>query len=354
MTPTEQVFDWIEHTQLSEWIAGPSMLAFPTILTVHVLGTEFLAGTSAAIALRNPRCARQIPLGRLELFYPILWVALAANVVSGTLLLIGYPYKAFTNPLFYVKLSLIALALYLVVKIPERSAAQSARRQAARGSGDVDARKGPRSPLACLLDGRDRGRALPRLHLHLAAGRHTRRLLKGIAMFTEPEFAQPWELWVRATALHHFIAHNGAWLWPIFQTLHYFGLSLLLGTVGLFDLRVLGVGKAVPPATLHKLIPIGIAGFVLNLLTGIWFFFGFPEQYFYNPSFQLLLAFVAIAGLNVAVFYLTDAFREVKLMPGGADAPLRAKLIAGTSLSAWVAVLACGRLITFYRPPFFH
>jgi hypothetical protein len=173
-------------------------------------------------------------------------------------------------------------------------------------------------------------------------------------MFTEPELAQPWELWVRATELHQFIAQNGSWLWPIFQTLHYFGLSLLLGTVGLFDLRVLGVGKAVPPATLHKLIPFGIAGFVLNLLTGIWFFFGFPEQYFYNPSFQLLLAFVALAGVNVAVFYLTDAFREVKLMSAGADAPLRAKLIAGTSLSAWVAVLICGRLITFYRPPFRH
>ena len=39
-------------------------------------------------------------------------------------------------------------------------------------------------------------------------------------------------------------------------------------------------------------------GFLLNLLTGIWFFFGFPEQYFYNPSFQLLLTFVAIAGIN--------------------------------------------------------
>ena len=173
-------------------------------------------------------------------------------------------------------------------------------------------------------------------------------------MFTEFETAQPWELWVRATQLHQFIKQNEYWLWPIFQTLHYFGLSLLLGTVGLFDLRVLGVGKAVPPAALHKLIPFGIAGFVLNLLTGIWFFFGFPEQYFYNPSFQLLLTFVVIAGLNVAVFYLTDAFAEVKLMPGGADARLRAKVIAGTSLLAWTAVLICGRLITFYRPPFFH
>src|SRR5580704_5738735 len=117
MTPTQQFFDWIEHTDLSEWIAGPSMLAFPTILTVHVLGTGFLAGTSSVIALRILGVARQAPLGRLDVFYPILWVALAANVVSGTLLLIGYPYKAFTNPLFYVKLSLVVLAIYLVVKI---------------------------------------------------------------------------------------------------------------------------------------------------------------------------------------------------------------------------------------------
>jgi len=99
------------------WIRGESMLAFPLILTVHVLGTGFLAGTSSVIALRILGVARQVPLGLLEKFYPILWVALTANVVSGTLLLIGYPYKAFTNPLFYVKLSLIALAVYLVVRI---------------------------------------------------------------------------------------------------------------------------------------------------------------------------------------------------------------------------------------------
>jgi hypothetical protein len=117
VTPAEQAFDWIEHTQLSVWIRGESMLAFPTILTVHVLGTAFLAGTSSAIALRILGVARQVPLRLLELFYPILWVALAANAASGTLLLTGYPYKAFTNPLFYVKLTLIALAIYLVVKI---------------------------------------------------------------------------------------------------------------------------------------------------------------------------------------------------------------------------------------------
>jgi hypothetical protein len=80
MTPTEQVFDWIEHTDLSVRISGV-VLAFPTILTVHLLGTGFLAGTSSAIALRILGVARRVQLALLEVFYPIPWVALAANAV---------------------------------------------------------------------------------------------------------------------------------------------------------------------------------------------------------------------------------------------------------------------------------
>ncbi len=173
-------------------------------------------------------------------------------------------------------------------------------------------------------------------------------------MFIEPEFPEPWELWIRATFLHQFVADNGVWLWPLLESLHFLGLSLLFATIGVFDLRVLGVGRAIPPGALHRLIPIGIAGFALNAVTGVIFFTGFPEQYFYNTAFWWKGTFMAIAGLNVAAFYLTASFREVKLLPAGADAPFRAKLIAGTSLGAWCAVLICGRLLTFYRPPFFH
>jgi hypothetical protein len=172
-------------------------------------------------------------------------------------------------------------------------------------------------------------------------------------MFTEPDLPEPWELWVRATALHRFISDH-YWMWPTMETLHYIGLSALLGTVGAFDLRVLGMAKAIPPATLHKLIPIGLAGFAVNFITGIGFFSGFPEQYFYNPSFWWKGIFMAIAAMNVGLFYLTPAFAQVKTMRGGADAPWNAKLMAGVSLSAWVLVLICGRLLTFFRPPLFH
>ena len=117
MTPLEAGFDWIERTPLSMWVRGESMLAFPLILSMHTLGMGFLAGTSAGIDLRLLGLANRVPLSALAKFYPVMWLALALNFASGTLLLIGYPYKAFTNPLFYVKLTLIAAAVYLVVRI---------------------------------------------------------------------------------------------------------------------------------------------------------------------------------------------------------------------------------------------
>jgi hypothetical protein len=46
-----------------------------------------------------------------------LWIALTANFISGVLLLSAYPYKAFTNPVFYLKLTLIALAVFLMLRI---------------------------------------------------------------------------------------------------------------------------------------------------------------------------------------------------------------------------------------------
>ena len=164
---------------------------------------------------------------------------------------------------------------------------------------------------------------------------------------------EPWEIWVRSTALSSFVLKNGGWLWPLCETLHFIGLSLLIGTVGLFDLRVLGVAKAIPPAALHRLIPWGLGGFAINLLTGITFFSGFPEQYAYNSAFHWKLVFMSVAALNAALFY-TAAFREVRTLGAGAQAALRARIITGVSLASWLGVLVCGRLLTFYRPPFFH
>jgi hypothetical protein len=164
----------------------------------------------------------------------------------------------------------------------------------------------------------------------------------------------PWEIWVRSTWLHAFVVAHEPWVWPLCETLHYLGLSLLLGTVGLFDLRVLGIAKGVSPRALHRLVPWGVAGYGLNVLTGIVFFSGHPDQYFYNNAFRFKALFMAVAGANILVFYFTSIVEDMKSMAPGAKAALLVKLVGGISLSMWIGVLICGRLLTFFRPPFFH
>ena len=117
MTGIEQFFDWLEHTGISLWVRGESLLAFPAILTVHTIGMGFLAGTNWAIAARILGVAPGVPVNVLERFYPVIWTAFAANAISGVLLFLGYPYKAVTNPVFYAKLSFIAIGIVLVLKI---------------------------------------------------------------------------------------------------------------------------------------------------------------------------------------------------------------------------------------------
>ena len=63
---------------------------------------------------------------------------------------------------------------------------------------------------------------------------------------------------------------------------------------------------------------------------------------------------MAIAGANILFFYGSTAFGEMKMLGPNDDASFRIRLIAGTSLTAWIGVLICGRLLTWFRPPFFH
>jgi hypothetical protein len=139
------------------------------------------------------------------------------------------------------------------------------------------------------------------------------------------------------------------WGWPFCETVHFLGLSLLIGTIGMFDLRLLGMGRRVPIRALHKLVPWGVFGYVISLITGIMFLATEPDQYIFNSAFHWKVLFMAVAGLNMATFYLT-VFRRVKSLGSGEDAERPAKLIAGLSLFLWIGVILFGRMLTFYRP----
>ena len=107
-----------------------------------------------------------------------------------------------------------------------------------------------------------------------------------------------------------------SWGWPTVESLHFLGLSLLIGCIGLWDLRLLGVARGVPMDALHRLVPWGVGGYALNLCTGFLFVVSAPNQYLYNPAFQIKLSLMAIAGLNILVFY-RFAFRPVRAAAAG-------------------------------------
>jgi hypothetical protein len=159
-------------------------------------------------------------------------------------------------------------------------------------------------------------------------------------------------LWLEHTWMSAFMTKT-TWGWWTCQTLHFTGLCMLFGTVALFDLRLLGWGKRVPIAGLHKLIPIGIAGFVINAVTGFMFLAGTPSQFLYNNAFRLKMVFVVLAGVNIVVFY-RFVLRKIQDLPPGMPTPYAARIVGAVSLLAWIGVVACGRMLPFFRPPFFQ
>ena len=138
------------------------------------------------------------------------------------------------------------------------------------------------------------------------------------------------------------------WMWPAFESLHFIGMSLLIGTVGLFDLRLLGFARGVPYAAFHRLIPLGLAGFAVNAVTGVCFLTAYPDQYLFNAAFQLKVALFGLAGVNVVLFY-AGTFATLSTLGSEEGPPLRARIAGAVSLCAWIGVMAAGRLLTFFR-----
>src|SRR5437763_3841801 len=88
------------------------------------------------------------------------------------------------------------------------------------------------------------------------------------------------------------------WWWAFMMDLHFIGLALRIGTKGLLNLRMLGFVKQLPIAPLHRLVPFAMAGFGINVLTGILAFIGMPAYYTYDVAFWLKMGVIFLLGLN--------------------------------------------------------
>jgi hypothetical protein len=145
-----------------------------------------------------------------------------------------------------------------------------------------------------------------------------------------------------AAAISNYMV-NSPWLWPALEAIHFLGLSLSLGVLLAVNFRILGVMRTVPFEAVHRLLPWGMLGFGVNLISGMLFFVGQPAQYSDSAPFQWKIVFLMIAGANF--LYLTVARRPWR--DDGLDSGLADKAMAVSSIAAWLAVLYAGRMLPF-------
>jgi Family of unknown function (DUF6644) len=155
---------------------------------------------------------------------------------------------------------------------------------------------------------------------------------------------------VETTSLHRVMSSTN-WYFPVVETFHHLGMVLLVGSVTLFDLRLLGVamkGQSVSRLA-DRLLPATWSGFALMLVTGTLLFVTSPlsgQVYCPNSTFQLKLVLIGLAGLNMAVFHFT-VYRRVGEWDKAESTPLGAKLVGSLSVILWAGVVMAGRWIGF-------
>jgi len=136
-------------------------------------------------------------------------------------------------------------------------------------------------------------------------------------------------------------------LYPTVETLHIMGFSILVGSIVAFDLRVLGFGRGIPlEAAARLLLRVAWLGFSVAVPMGLLLFVTEATSIAENPSFQVKMGLIVLAGLNMILFHF-GPWRSVSSWANGV-APGAARNGALVSMGLWLGVLAGGRLIAYF------
>lgn len=113
--------EWVSQTGLSTWIReADTVWAYPMVITFHAAGLAVMVGLSVVVALRILGIASTLPLAAMDRLYPTIWFGFWINAVSGVGLIVSDPVGMLTNPLFLIKIMLVAAAVINVAVIRRR------------------------------------------------------------------------------------------------------------------------------------------------------------------------------------------------------------------------------------------
>ena len=137
--------------------------------------------------------------------------------------------------------------------------------------------------------------------------------------------------------------NNVIWFVP-WQTVHFFGYTLVFATVLVVCLRILGLFKGMSFPAVHRILPLGVFGVTMNIFTGMLMLLADTSRYVNEPSFWPKMFFLPIGAIAVLYFSLSDKLWAVK---AGDDAPAGAKAVAVLVLLSWTIVIMGGRLLPY-------
>jgi hypothetical protein len=148
--------------------------------------------------------------------------------------------------------------------------------------------------------------------------------------------------WFDATPISQMI-RNSTYIFPVVEVLHLFGLTLLLGTITVIDMRMLGVGmrRQSVAEVASQLTPWSIGAALLTIVSGILLFLSEAMKCYGNAAFPYKMWFL-FAGI---VLYLVAQRRVTS--PTSRMSPGALKVIAVLSLFLWYGVAIAGRAIAF-------
>jgi hypothetical protein len=151
--------------------------------------------------------------------------------------------------------------------------------------------------------------------------------------------------WLQGTWVGLLVAES-LWGYPLLETIHSLGMAMLIGSLGLINLRVLGVKGDLPMLGMRQLLPLAWVGFTLNAISGTLLFTSDAVYFFESYTFRIKMVLIVLGGLNAALLG-QRVFREAAA--GAAVAPPTAgtKWIAATSLVFWLGAVCAGRLIAY-------
>jgi uncharacterized protein DUF6644 len=141
---------------------------------------------------------------------------------------------------------------------------------------------------------------------------------------------------------------DSLFIFPLLESIHVIGLTLVFGTILILDLRLLGLastGRSVQRIA-SEILTWTWAAFALTAVTGALMFITNAAVYYDNVFFRAKAALLVLAGINMVVFEVTDR-RKIHDWDRAPSAPPAGRLVAVLSLLIWVAIIVAGRMIGF-------